>query len=113
MSSLNFTLLSAIEQQPTNNEYKLRHFVSKITVQDAILDVLFDWLGDTDVRVRERAAATIVKLTSSLHYPSDYTDQDALMVISEHQAAYLLGKRIVGQKAISTYTPCQPLSIIR
>ena len=63
--------------------------------------------------MRERAASTIVKLTSSLHYPADYTDQDSLMVISEHQAAYLLGKRIIGQKVVSTYTPCQPLSIIR
>ncbi|XP_033632694.1 huntingtin-like isoform X2 [Asterias rubens] len=90
LSYTDFKLMQFLENrqqqwaQPTNLT-KLK------SVQDSVLtDVVLQFLGSHDVRVRHAAAEAVVKLIPRLFYPVDYPHQEPLTALAKDQVTQYL-----------------------
>ncbi|PIK44082.1 huntingtin [Apostichopus japonicus] len=81
IGGLNFRLLNFIE---TQEKLYSNHLVKSQRIQEALLeDVVMTLLGSDDLRVRTKAAETIIKIIPKLYFPDDVAHSDSVAAVAK------------------------------
>lgn len=84
-------LAAALPPSPLADPLRL-FFGRQHNLQKCALDATYHLLGDEDLRVREAAVQTLVRLVMRLFYAADWIGQDPLIALVERKAAFLSGR---------------------
>ncbi|XP_071827308.1 huntingtin-like isoform X2 [Apostichopus japonicus] len=93
IGGLNFRLLNFIE---TQEKLYSNHLVKSQRIQEALLeDVVMTLLGSDDLRVRTKAAETIIKIIPKLYFPDDVVHSDSVAAVAKEEVRLGLGDIIL------------------
>eukprot|EP00050_Salpingoeca_kvevrii_P017991 m.69909 g.69909 ORF g.69909 m.69909 type:complete len:2734 (-) comp7845_c0_seq1:204-8405(-) len=101
IGSLDYILIAYLENRLQNMlENDPRHpassvlsrFGTKKRIQEYALEIVMTLLEDDDSRVRDASTGALVSLVKRLYYPTDWPDDDPLVVLAERKMTFVLGQ---------------------